>query len=121
MIYFCSSATTAPVISFLCNRNLPHPGPCKPSFQLTQRVDHMDLLLRVVVDSVGVVEPAVVGVPLLTVHHRVSGVIRLGQLVPVLHFNQVEVAAVSLTCVLLLTAAKRPALDTLSAGNRVFC
>lgn len=81
----------------------------------------MDLLLRVVVDSVGVVEPAVVGVPLLAVHHRVRGVVGLGQLVPVLHFNQVEVAAVSLTCVLLLTSAKRPALDALSGVGTGCC
>ncbi len=79
----------------------------------------MDLPLRVVVDGVGVVEPAVVGVPLLAVHHRVRGVVGLGQLVPVLHFDQVEVAAVFLTCILLLTGAKRPTLDTLSGGNRI--
>lgn len=91
------------------------------SLLLTQRVHHMDLFLCVVVDSVGVVEPAVVGVPLLAVHHWVSGVVGLGQLVPVLHFNQVEVAAVSLTRVLLLTSAKRPALDALSGGNGPFC
>lgn len=47
----------------------------------------MDLLFCVVVDSVGVVEPAVVGVPLLAVHHRVEVTIGLGQLVPVFHFN----------------------------------
>lgn len=119
MTYFCSSAATAPVIWFLCNRNLPHPGACEPSLLLTQRVDYMDLLLCVVVDGVGVVEPAVVGVPLLAVHQRVGGVIGLGQLVPVLHFDQVKVAAVFLAFVLLLTSAKRPALDTLSGGNRV--
>jgi len=77
----------------------------------------VDLLLRVVVDGVGVVEPAVVGVPLLAVHHRIGGVVGLGQLVPFLHFDEVEVAAVSLACFLLLTGAERPALDALS-GRR---
>lgn len=81
----------------------------------------MDLFLRVVVDSIRVVEPAVVGIPLLAVHHWVSGVVGLGQFLPVLHFNQVEVAAVSLTCVLLLTSSKRPALDALSEVNGPFC
>lgn len=76
----------------------------------------MDLLLCVVIDSVGVVEPAVVGIPLFAVHHRVRGVIGLGQLVAVLHFNQVEVAAFSLTSVFLLTGAKCPALDAFSGG-----
>ncbi len=81
----------------------------------------MDLLLCVVVDSVGVVKPAVIGVPLLAVHHGVRGIVGLGQLVPVLHFNQVEVAAVFLTCVLLLTGAKRPALDALSGAGTGCC
>lgn len=76
----------------------------------------MDLLLCVVVDSVGVVEPAVVGIPLFAVHHRVRGIIGLGQLVTVLYFDQVEVAAVSLTRVFLLTGAKCPALDAFSGG-----
>ena len=80
----------------------------------------MHLLLSVVVDGVGVVEPAVVGVSLLAVHHGVGGVVGLGQLVPVLHLDQVEVAAVSLTCFLLLTRAKRPALDALPGRYRAF-
>lgn len=72
----------------------------------------MDLLLRVVVHSVGVVEPAVVGIPLLAVHDGIRGVVGLRQLVPVLDFDQVEVAAVSLTRVLLLSGAECAALDT---------
>lgn len=74
----------------------------------------MDLLLRVVVDSIGVVEPAVIGVPLLAVHHGVRGVVGLRQLVSVLDFDQIEVAALFLTRVFLLTGAERPTLDTLS-------
>lgn len=77
----------------------------------------MHLLLGVVVDSVSVVEPAVVGVPLLAVHDGVRGVVGLGKFVPDLDFDQVEVATVLLTSVLLLTSAKRTALDTLSARN----
>lgn len=73
----------------------------------------MDLRLRVVVDGVRVVEPAVVGVPLFAVHDRVSGVVGLRQFIPVLHLDQVEVAALFLTRVLLLAGAERPALDTL--------
>lgn len=79
----------------------------------------MDLRLSVVVDSVGVVEPAVVGVPLLAVHHRVAGVVGLGQLIPVLHFDQVKVVAFLFAHVLLLTRAECPTLDALPAGNRV--
>lgn len=84
---------------------------------LTQGVDHMDLLLCVVVDSIGVVEPAVVGVPLLAVHDGVGSVVGLRQLISVLHFDQIEVAAVFLTRVLLLARAKRSTLDTLSGGQ----
>lgn len=85
-----------------------------PVFVLTQTVDHMDLLHCVVIDGVGVVEPAVVGVPLLAVHHGVRSVIGLWQLVPVLHFYQSEITAVFLASVLLLAGAECPALDTLS-------
>lgn len=77
----------------------------------------MDLRLRVVVDGVGVVEPAVVSVPLLTVHDRVGGVVGLRQFLPVLHYDQVEVAAHIRTHVLLLARAERPALDTLPGGE----
>lgn len=77
----------------------------------------MDLLLCVVVDSIGVVEPAVVGVPLLAVHDGVGGVVGLGQLLSVLHLDQIEVAAVFLTRVLLLARAKCSTLDTLSGGQ----
>lgn len=77
----------------------------------------MDLLLRVVVDGVGVVEPAVVGVPLLAVHHGVRGVVGLRQLVSVLDFDQIEVAAVFLARVFLLAGAERSTLDALSAGQ----
>lgn len=77
----------------------------------------MDLRLRLVVDGVGVVEPAVVGVPLLAVHDRVGGVVGLRQFLPVLHHDQVEVAALLLTRVLLLARAERPALDTLPGGE----
>lgn len=69
----------------------------------------MHLRLGVVVDGVGVVEPAVVGVPLLAVHDRVGGVVGLRQFV--LHHYQVEVAALLLTRVLLLASAERPAQD----------
>lgn len=44
-------------------------------------------LFHCVVDSIGVVEPAIIGVPLLAVHHRVGGVMGLGQLVSVFYFN----------------------------------
>lgn len=88
-----------------------------PVYVLTQTVDHMDLLHCVVVDGVGVVEPAVVGVPLLAVHHGICSVVGLWQLVPVLHFDQSEVTAVFLARVLLLAGAERPALDTLSEGR----
>lgn len=81
----------------------------------------MHLLLCVVVDSVGVVEPAVVGIPLLAVHHGIRGVVGLRQLVSVLDFDQVEVAAVSLARVLLLTGAKGTTLDTLPGGNCKVC
>lgn len=73
----------------------------------------MHLLLCVIVDGVGVVEPAVVGVALLTVHQGEGLAGWLGQLVSVLHLDQVEVAAVSLTGVFLLSSAKRSALNTL--------
>lgn len=79
----------------------------------------MDLLLCVVVDGIGVVEPAVVGVPLLAVHHGVRSVIGLRQLVSVLYFDQSEVAAVFLTRVFLLAGAERSTLDTLSEGQKV--
>lgn len=88
-----------------------------PVYVLTQTVDHMDLLLCAIVDGVGVVEPAVVGVPLLAVHHRVRSVVGLRQLVPVLHFDQIEVAAVFHARVFLLAGAERPALDTLPEGQ----
>lgn len=81
----------------------------------------MDLLLCVVVDSIGVVEPAVIGVPLLAVHHGVGGIVGLRQLVPVLHFDQIEVAAVFLTRVFLLTGAERSTLDTLPEGQERRC
>lgn len=87
-----------------------------PICVLTQTVDHMDLLHCVVVDGVGVVEPTVIGVPLLAVHHGVRSIVGLRQLVPVLHFDQSEVTAVFLARVLLLAGAKCPALDTLSEG-----
>lgn len=77
----------------------------------------MDFLHCVVVDGVGVVEPAVVGVPLFAVHHGVRSIVGLRQLVPVLHFDQSEVTAVFLASVLLLAGAERPALDTLSKGR----
>lgn len=77
----------------------------------------MDLLLCAVVDGVGVVEPAVVGVPLLAVHHRVRSVVGLRQLVPVLHFDQIEVAAVFHAGFFLLAGAERSALDTLPEGQ----
>lgn len=77
----------------------------------------MDLLLCLVVDSVGVVEPAVVGIPLLTVHQGES-LSWLRQLAPVLHLDQVEVATVSLTRVLLLPRPKGPALNTFPVEDR---
>lgn len=77
----------------------------------------MDLLLCTIVDGVGVVEPAVVGVPLLAVHDGVRSVVGLRQLVPVLHFDQIEVAAVFHARVFLLAGAERPALDTLPEGQ----
>lgn len=110
----------APVISFFCNRNLPHPVPSEPSPLLTQLVDHMDFPFRVV-DSVGIVEPAVIGIPLLAVHHGVRVVIGLRQLVPVLHCNQVKVAALLFACFHLLTGAKCPALDTQSGKDKECC
>lgn len=73
----------------------------------------MDLLLRVVVHGEGVVEPAVVGVPLLAVHHRVGGIVGLWQLFSVLHFDEGEVAALFLTRVLLLSGSESPTLDAL--------
>lgn len=79
----------------------------------------MDLLLCVVVDGIGVVEPAVVGVPLLAGYHGVRGVIGLWQLVSVLYFDQSEIAAVFLTRVFLLTGAERSTLDTLSEGQEL--
>lgn len=75
----------------------------------------MDLRLGVVVDGVGVVEPAVVGVPLLAVHDRVGGVGGLRQFV--LHHDQVEVAALLLARVLLLAGAERPAQDAVPGGT----
>lgn len=77
----------------------------------------MDLLLCVVVDSIGVVEPAVISVPLLAVHHRVRSIVGLWQLVSVLYFDQIKVAAVFLTRLFLFTGAKRSTLDTLSDGQ----
>lgn len=87
------------------------------AFLLTQRVDHMDFLLCVVVDSIGVVKPAVIGIPLLAVHHRVRSIIGLWQFIPVLHFDQVEVAAVFLTRVLFFPSAKCPTLDAVPGGG----
>ena len=81
--------------------------------RITECVHHVHLLLRVVVDGVGVVEPAVVGVALLAVHDGVGGLVGLRQLVPGLDFDQVEVAAVLLTRVLLLARPERPALHAL--------
>lgn len=72
----------------------------------------MDFFLSVVVDGVCVVEPAVIGVSLLAVHEG-EGLDGLRELVSVLHFNEFKVTTVSLTSVLLLSCAERPALHTL--------
>lgn len=80
----------------------------------TQRLHHVHLL-GVVPDGVGVVEPAVVGVPLLAVAQGVALVGGLRQLVAVLHLHQLEVAAVALACVLLLAGLERPALHAVPA------
>ena len=76
----------------------------------------MDLLFCVV-DCIGVVEPAVIGVLLLAVHHRVAGIIGLRQLVPVLHFNYFEKAALFFTFVFLFPSSKGQALNTFSEEN----
>lgn len=72
----------------------------------------MDLLLSVVVNGVGVVEPAVIGVSLLAVHKR-EGLDGLRELVSVLHLDEVKVTTVSLAGVFLLSCAERPTLHTL--------
>ena len=91
-----------------------------PAAALTQRFHHNDLLGGVVPDGVGVVEPAAVGVALLAVAQREALVGGPGKLVAVLHLDQVEVAAVSLACGLLLTGLKRPALHTVPV-ERAMC
>lgn len=78
---------------------------------------HVDLLGGVVSDGVGIVEPAVVGVPLFAVSQWETLVCGLGQVVTVLHFDQLEVAALPLTCVLLLSGLESSALHTVSVGE----
>lgn len=78
----------------------------------------MDLGLSVVDDGVGEVEPAVIGVPLLAVHHGVGGVVGLGQLVPVLHFDQLKVVALFFALFPLVAGVERPAQDTVSGRRK---
>lgn len=77
----------------------------------------MNHFFCVVVDGVGVVEPAVVGVPLLAVHNGVGGVVGLGQLVSVLHFDQGKCAAHFLTFVLHLAGAEGPTFHAIPGEN----
>ena len=72
----------------------------------------MDDLGAVVLDGVGVVEPAVIGVPLLAVGDEGLGP-RLRQVIAALHHLQLEIHALQLARLLLLACFEGTALHTL--------
>lgn len=82
----------------------------------TQCLHHKDLL-GVIPDGVGVVEPAVVLISYFAVSQWEALVRGLGQLVAILHLDQLKVAAVALTFILLLTGLKCSALHTISVKS----
>lgn len=79
----------------------------------TQCLHHIHLL-GVIPDGVGVVEPAVVLISHFAVGQWEALVCRLGQLFTILHLDQLEVAAVPLTRILLLTSLECSALHAIS-------
>lgn len=76
--------------------------------------------LSVVSDRVGVIEPAVVSVSLLAVYEW-EGLYRLRKVLPCFHLNQSEVAAISVTSVLLFSCTKGLALHTLPVKQHAVC
>lgn len=76
---------------------------------LLHHVDHLGLVL----DGEGVVDPAVVLIPDLAVGQREALVGGLGQLVPIRHLDQIEVAAVGAG----FLAGERPAEHAVPAGE----
>ncbi len=81
---------------------------------LTQCLHHVDLLGGVIPDGIGVVEPAVVGVSLFAVSQWEALVCGLRKLLTILHRDQLEVIAILLTSILLLTSLECSALHTVS-------
>lgn len=79
----------------------------------TQCLHHKDLL-GLVPDGVGVIEPAVVLVSHFAVSQREALVCGLRQPFAILHLDQLEVAAVALARILLLTSVECFALHTIS-------